>query len=228
MTSGEPRCEERREGVALRAPSHGRARLEIVERDGVSVLRKDFADHGGLFRRTAGAWMARREIAAYRRLSGVRGIPRLLGRVAPDGILLEYLPAKNCREPGVHVAARFFDDLRALLREVRGRGVLHGDIRRNVLCSLDGAPALVDFGSSFVLRGWPRPLRTRILALAARYDDRAVLKLEREIAPTLLAAEDWRRLEESLPFEGVLKLLRRGIARFVELLLGSPPALGRS
>ena len=129
------------------------AGIKLLRDDnGHRAVLKNFSHRGTLFRRTAGAFMAGREIAAYRRLRSVQGVPRLVARVGADGLLTEYIecfPPEN--SPG-GLSNEFFEGLRETLRSLRKRGVIHGDICRNVRIDSIGRPWLMDFGASFVVR----------------------------------------------------------------------------
>ena len=192
-------------GVA-RAGVPGHATVRRVRHRGTAAVLKDFSTARPLFRWTCGAYLAHREAAAYRRLAGVAGVPRLLGRLAPDGLLVTYAPGRNCLDAaGANFTPAFFDELRGLLRRVRARHVLHGDVKRNVVRTPDGQPVLVDFGASLVVPWWLRPLGGALVRLAERYDERAVVKLKRLVAPQLLTRADEHVLATRLPFEQTVK-----------------------
>jgi hypothetical protein len=196
----------------LRPGKGEQAALRLVEYRGTLAVLKDYSDSGAVFRRTCGAYLARREAAAYRRLAGVRGVPRLLGHAGRDGLLLEYCPGWNCRE-GQHsaVTPAFFDELRDILAVVRAAGVLHLDVKRNVLVAQDEHPVLIDFGASWVIPRWLGPLRSVLLPIAAKYDEREVVKLKSLIAPQLLTEKEQVTLATALPMEKLVS--------FVETLL---------
>lgn len=186
------------------------ASLRVVNCKGELFLQKDFSRSGALFRRTFGAYMIRRETAAYRRLKGISGVPRLLGRMGRDCLLLQYVEGRNCEAlSGCDFPHDFFDRLRIILCAVRARGVLHGDIRRNVLVTPSGAPLLVDFGSSFVIPRWLYLIRSLILHVGKQYEERSVAKLKRRLAPHLLTADDKALLAQPMPFEFFVKLMER-------------------
>lgn len=198
----------------LRPGGRSRAALRVVDHRGCPALRKDFSGEGTLFRWTAGALLAGREVRAYRRLTGVAGIPRLLARVRPDGLLLEHVDSAVAAEAATGPLSRaFFADLVALLAVVRARGVLHGDVRQNVLVAPDGRPLLVDFGASVVVPRLLVRLAAPLLRLGARYDARAVAKLMARTAPAALGEAEQRLLAEPLPFERILKRGERALRR---------------
>jgi len=199
----------------LRAGAPAHAEVWLIEYAGQLAVLKSYAHGGWLFRTVAGAHLVRREAAAYRRLEGVAGVPRLLGCIGGEALVVEHIDGRNCLAGDTHqLGADFFAALNEILRASRARGVLHGDVKRNVLCAGDGRPWLVDFGASFVIGRWLSPLRPLILRVAAVYDQRAVAKLKRQVAPHLLTADEGRLLDARLPFEQLVKggerLLRWG------------------
>jgi hypothetical protein len=192
----------------LHPGAKARAALRLVRYGASVAVLKDYSGSRPLFRRTCAAYLARREAAAYRRLHGLPGVPRLLGRVGRDGLLLEYVPGWNCRDEGAgRLGSRFFEELREILRAVRSAGVLHMDVKRNVLVSDAGRPVLVDFGASYVIPGWLGPLRRFLVGLAAQYDEREVVKLKALIDPRQVTAEERAVLARALPLEGVVSLV---------------------
>ncbi|MBI4515939.1 MAG: hypothetical protein HY699_09020 [Deltaproteobacteria bacterium] len=214
--------------AVLREGGGARAAVQVVQRYGQPALRKDFSPAPAWLRRTVGALMARRELAAYRRLQGVEGVPRLLGSAGRDGLLLEYIAGRHTGAcaPTAFTAA-FFDELAVILANLRARGVLHGDVKRNVLRTAEGRPVLLDFGASFVIRWWLWPLRRGLLRVAAGYDARAVAKLKRQVAPQLLNLGDEHILASPMPFEAAVdfgqRILRRGTAWIARRAGGEAP-----
>lgn len=190
----------------LRAGGRFAARLRIVEFEEKPAVLKDYGASPPLFRRIAGRLMAQRELAAYSRVRGIDGIPRLLGRVEGDGLLLEYVDGCNCLETtSADLPPSFFTDLRSILVQLRARGVLHGDVRNNVIVTPQCRPYIVDFGASFVISGVLRPFRRNLVKIAEGYNDRAVLKLKRIIAPAELTPTEVEFLARPLPFESWVK-----------------------
>ena len=211
---------EARPVILLSTGSAGRATVRVVDHQGTLAVLKDFSSSSAGFRRVCGAYLARREAAAYRRLRGVTGVPRLLRRVRPDGLLIEYMEGRNCVEiGGGDLAPAFFADLQSILRDVRARGVLHGDVKRNVVCTPEGRPVLVDFAASLVLPAWLPPLPGWTARLAERYDERAVAKLKARAAPQLVTPEDEQLLGRTLPLERLLKLGERLLRRVTHWIM---------
>ena len=223
--AGHPDPDHRRDGVlpegwepigVMRRGRGASAGLRLLRgENGDQAVLKDFSHRGPLFRRTAGALMANREVAAYRRLISVRGIPRLVDRVGVDGILLEYVECFRPQDVPGHVTNEFFEGLREILRALSKRGVIHGDTCRNTRIDSDGTPWLMDFGASFVIRPWLRPITTHVRKIVRQYDDRDVAVLKSRVAPHLLTPSDRKTISTRLPYRGVLAFGRRLIAAVV-------------
>lgn len=202
------------DGEILREGGAASAFVRVVVTTDGPAVRKDFSRSGALVRFTVGALMARREERAYARLGGVAGVPRLLARSSADGLILERIEGRPCAGPGGGaVTQAYFDDLGALLGRLRSRGVLHGDVKRNALVTPTGGAALVDFGASFVVPTWAGPLGRRLVALAARYDERSIARLKARVAPDLLSPDDRILVDTRMPFERGVKAVERLLRR---------------
>lgn len=98
-------------------------------------------------------WLAEHEWKIYKRLDGVRGVPRALER---GGNWFSHAwapgrPLSTCRPP-----RGFYADLARLLCEIHARGVAYNDLskRANVIVGDDGRAHLVDFQISTVNTPW--------------------------------------------------------------------------
>lgn len=151
--------------------------------------------------------MAHREVTAYRRLKGIDGVPRFLGRKRLDGLLLEYIEGHNCMEQHqISLPFDFFNRLQKVFNAIRNRGMLHGDIKRNVLATPTGNPVILDFGASFVIHWWLWPLRNMIFAIGAQYDNRAVVRIKQRIDPDLMTPTEIKLLSLEFPFEDIVRV----------------------
>ena len=93
-----------------------------------------------------GRWLTGRELAIYRALDGVEGVPGCLGRWGETGmahVFVEGHPLQR-RE---WVDDDFFPRLQRLLSELHQRGIAYADLekRENILVDARGRPALIDF-----------------------------------------------------------------------------------
>jgi hypothetical protein len=154
-----------------------------VRHEGGVWVVKDFASRGR-FARWLGPWLIRRELRAYDQLEGHPAVPRVTGRLDDLAFALEYRPGEIL---GPHLAAwvpeSFIPELRAAVREMHERGVVHLDLRHrsNALADPDGHPVLIDFASALCFR--PGGIAARlVLPLLAWIDRRAVDKWERQVA----------------------------------------------
>ena len=192
-----PRCPRRDEiGPGIRevlvSGVGAKADVLVVNLAGGSVIVKDFAGRGWWVRRI-GRLQIGREVAAYRSLAGVTGVPAFVGRVDPLALAIERIDGERLafatRRP--EDATRHVAELRAILDAIHARGVVHNDLRgrENVLLRRDGGLAVIDFAGSMRLRpgGIAHRLLFRFLAVA---DEAAFLKWKGMIAPGSYTRED--------------------------------------
>jgi RIO-like serine/threonine protein kinase len=133
-----------------------KADVRREERDGKPVVVKDYRRRGRLFRWFHGRGALRREVAAYRRLAGVTGVPACLGFEGPDLLVLELAPGRSLSEFAAGaLPSSVFDDLDRIVAAIHARGVAIADLHRsNVLVDDEGRVHIVDFA---VARVAPSP-----------------------------------------------------------------------
>ena len=141
-----------------------------------------------------GRLLARREEAAFKRLAGIDGIPRLLGRWGPTGIVREYIDGHPLAK-GERVPDDFHERLRELIGQVHRRKMAYVDLEKceNVLIGDDGKPYLFDFQISWYFParwgGDSWPLR-RLLRWFQVGDQYHLVKLQRRTRPDQLTAAE--------------------------------------
>jgi RIO-like serine/threonine protein kinase len=165
--------------ILLKADELGR--IDIVERDGVRMIRRDIR---------AARWWARgfarraaaREARALTRLAAVDGVPALLGWDGRE-LLRSYIDGAPMQQAQPRQPAYYRDALRLLAR-LHQRGIVHNDAAKepNWLVRADGRPALLDFQLA-----WTRGRRGRLFRLLAREDLRHLLKHKRTYCPAALS-----------------------------------------
>jgi RIO-like serine/threonine protein kinase len=123
----------------------------LVETDGGRVVVKDFAPRKPWVRRWLAPFLLAREERAYQRLEGVEAVPRLIGRVDRNALIIEYRPGVLLsRSLAGRLPAEFLADLERAIDEMHRRGVVHLDLRHrsNILAGEDGRPVVIDFASA--------------------------------------------------------------------------------
>jgi len=147
--------------------------------DGRRVVVKDFAPRAALVRSLYGRWVTGREAKAYGLLEGAPCVPALLGRLDALALVIEYRPGvRMSRDLAGTLPESFMHELRAAVRGMHERGVVHLDLRHrsNVLADSEGHPVLIDFASAVFFR--PGGLLARALA---KVDWGAVRKWEARV-----------------------------------------------
>ena len=192
------------------------ATVSLVSWNGQLAVLKDYAQASSFFKATLGRYLVSREAKAYRRAGAVDECPRFLACLETHGFLLQYVEGKNCLESTGIDRIEFFEELDGLLERLRQQGVLHLDVGRNVLVTPEWRPILIDFASSVVI---PRPALRFVgwvLRYRGLYDQRAVSKLKRRIAPHLLTKDDHKRLNRKIPLAGLFGFMSRRVNRLVQ------------
>jgi len=143
--------------------------------------------------RWVGRVLAAKEAAAFHRLSDVAGIPRMICRFGPTGLVREYIDGHPLAK-GEAVGDDFHRLLLETVDEIHSRGMAYVDLEKceNVLVSDDGRPYLFDFQISWYVPRrwggelWPLTMLRRWFQQGDRYH---LLKLQRRTRPDQLSAE---------------------------------------
>ena len=156
---------------------------------------KDFL---GLPLNWLGELICEHEVSILRRIRGLKGVPRLLGRYGRIGLAYEYIPGRSLDERPL-LPDDFFDRLDALLRKIHSRNIVYLDLnkRGNVLIGPDAAPYLIDFQiSQYIPHRFigSRRLARFILQTAQKEDLYHLRKHNRQLRRDLM---DARQLHDS-------------------------------
>jgi len=149
--------------------------------DGPVVLKEWVVEQ-----RVMGWWarqIMRREIAHYRLLTGLRGIPAFRGAYGRQAFLMEWVDAVPLkRRIGRPMMRRALDDLEVVLGELHARRFVHLDLhqRLNTMVGPEGRVWLIDLGQGVDCRAFPARL---LFPLLANIDRRAVLKFRARYIP---------------------------------------------
>ncbi|SFK45386.1 serine/threonine protein kinase [Rhodanobacter glycinis] len=179
------------QATLLKADELGR--IEIIECDGVRMIRRDIG---------AARWWARafarraaaREARALAKLAGVDGVPTLLGWDGRE-LLRSYMAGRPMQQAQPRDRTYYRDALR-LLGTLHRRGIVHNDLAKepNWLVREDGSPAVVDFQLA-----WTRGRRGPLFRLLAREDLRHLLKHKRTYCPDALSTRQRAILSTPAP-----------------------------
>ncbi len=204
----------------LRLGGGSRPALLVIEDGGQRAIVKDYYASGWLLRALVGPWLIGREERLYRLLEGASGVPRLIGRLDRQALVVEQIPGKACSEyPDGSLPAEFFQRLEVVVKGLHARGVVHCDIknRSNIVVTDQLEPYIIDFASAFTKEGRFGPLRRFAYERFRLDDERAVVKAR------LLVGRIWNEADERFAFhhgpaERAVRALRNAARRFFKLL----------
>ena len=206
----------------LRTAAGMRPDLRLVELGGRKIVAKDFKRSDFLFRIIVSPILVRREFGAMRNLTGVKSVPRLLGRIDRYALAMEHIPGTSLEhiKPGV-LDNKFYADLRKAVDEMHASGIAHCDLRSrgNVMIGDDGQPYLVDFAACVFRGRGINPFFRWLFRQFVIADDNAVLLIKRRLSPELLTDQEKAELHTPLPFERPAKLIGETVRNLTRRLL---------
>ncbi len=205
-----------------RTASGTRPDLRVVDLDGRRLIVKDFRGSDRLFRALIGPILIRREMGALRRLLGVDGVPRLVGRIDRHALAMEHISGRSLDtvEPGA-LDDGFYQRLQEVIDAMHSRGVAHCDLRSrgNVMLGDDDRPYIVDFAACVFRGRGLNPLIRWVFGHFVLADRNAVLLVKQRMSPELLTDEDRSLLARELPFERPAKFIGESVRRLTRRLL---------
>ena len=204
----------------IRAGGGTRPALLLVKDEDDYGIIKDYRPASWLLRALVGPWLIGREEHIYRVLEGVAGVPRLIGRLDHQALVVQRIDGRACSEyPDGSLPLEFFQRLEAVVEGIHARGVVHCDIknRSNIVVTEDLDPYIVDFASAFTREGRFGLLRRFAFERFRIDDQRAVVKAR------LLVGRIWNEADERFAFhhgpgERAIRAVRNGARRLLKAL----------
>lgn len=198
--------------------------LYLIRYGSKEAVFKDYAKKDFICRLFVGITAIYREAYIYKRLGGLSGIPKFIGKVDRYAIIVEYINGKDasrCREG--ELPPIFFARLREIIDMVHARGIVLCDMRnsKNVLVSVDQEPYLIDFSTAFERGFRINILRNFIFNIFYQDDLLGISKLKRQIAPHLLTREEEEKLNKGLFLQKEAIFVRNHIRSILRRLVGS-------
>ena len=171
-----------------------------------------------------GAWLCRHESYILKRLSGIEGVPRLVGRHHANGLLYGYIEGVSL-DSKPELTDDFFDRLKKLLATIHTRQIAYLDMnkRGNILVGADQKPYMIDFQISWYGGGgfWPwRWLKRKLLGSLQAEDYYHLYKHKRRLRRDLMSEEAIARSRRVSGMIGAHRLLTRPVTLLRRRVLG--------
>lgn len=200
---------------------NAQADIWLTKIDKQLVAVKDYHSRGLLFKLLFGRWLIRHEFEIYKKLQGIRGIPKVYKLLDKDAFILEYIEGKDCSnfEKG-NLPKEFFNKLKALIDEIHTYGVVHCDLkkRRNIIITNEYQPYLVDFAAGFTKGRRFNFIRNWFYKQFYQDDLNAIAKLKKKLSPHLLTQEEEKNLYKRVFLENEVRFIRNHIRRWIKRL----------
>ncbi len=176
------------------------------------MVVKDYSVNRFLYRHLVGRFLIWRESKAYRRLRGLKGVPKYYGKIAGPALVLEAVPAESVEnlEKVRKLPEEFFKTLRTLVDAFHQRGLAHCDLKRapNILLGDDSQPYIVDWSAAITFpefRFFPFNLIYQRFVLD---DLNAVTKLQLRHCPQSLSPAERKRYFQRSRMERLIRKIR--------------------
>lgn len=196
----------------LREPSSTRPALYVIQKNEVRAVVKDFSPNRSLYRNIVGRFLIWRESKAYRRLTGLQGVPRFFRSIDGIALILEEIPGENIEnlEKKEILPKEFFEELRRLVERIHNRGMAHCDLKRapNILLGHEGKPYIVDWSASISKTEF-RLFPLNLLYRRFLFDDfNAITKIQLRHCPENVTPEEQRQYDYRSRPEKLIRSIR--------------------
>ncbi len=180
--------------TVIREVTSTRPVIRLVEKDGIRAIVKDFSHNGFMFRNIVGRFLIWREARAYRQLSGLQGIPRLLAVIKGMALVTEAVPGMDMKAAAKtkQLTPGFFDHLNVLVDRVHELGIAHCDLKAsgNIIVSPAGRPYIIDWAASISQKEFGLFPLNKIYNRFVVDDYRAITKFKLRYLPECVGAEE--------------------------------------
>ena len=204
----------------LRPPSSTRPTIWLVEANGKRLVVKDFSRNRGFYRNVFGRFLIWREAKAYRRLSGLKGIPRYYGVVEGLALVTEFVEGKTIKqmEKEGTLSPMFFQKFRDVIDSFHKRGLAHCDLKRtpNIIVSPDGQPYVLDWAASVSERECRFYPLNKIYARLLQDDKMALVKMKLRHIPEQVSPEERAMYERRSAAERLLRSIRDKLRHWLQ------------
>jgi len=198
--------------TVVREATSTRPLIRIIDKDGIRAIAKDFHHNGFFFRNIFGRFLVWREVRAYRKLSGLKGVPRLLEVIEGPAIVLELVAGMPMKEAAKQkkLSPVFFDALKDMVDSIHEKGIVHCDLKNagNIFVGSDGGPVILDWASSISEKEFGFfPLK--IIYNRFLLDDyRAIIKHRLHFLPASVSMEERVRYNHRSLTEKTIRAIR--------------------
>ena len=206
----------------LRPPSSTRPTIWLVEENGEKFVVKDFSRNRCFYKNLFGRFLIWREAKAYRRLRGLKGVPRCYGVLEGLALVTEFVEGKTIKqvEKKGDLSPLFFERLKKLIDSFHRRGIAHCDLKRtpNILVSPEGQPYVLDWAASVSASECRFYPLTKIYNRLLQDDNMALIKMKLRHIPHHVAQQEKARYESRSPGERLLRSIRDKLREWLQRL----------
>lgn len=208
--------------VILRNATSTRPVIRLIDHEGIQAVIKDFSRNGFFFRNVVGRFLIWREAKAYRKLTGLNGVPRLLEVVRGRSLTVEAIPGSDLKQAGLQkkLPPGFFERLKEVVDQIHERGVAHCDLKAsgNVLVDSDGRPFIIDWGASISRTEFRFFPLTMIFNRFVVDDYRAITKFKLRYLPETVDEDEKNRYEHRSPAEKIIRAIRDRLRKWLQTI----------
>jgi len=181
--------------IILRENTGTRPSIQLIKDNGHEAVVKDFSRCGFIYKNTIGRIITFREKKAYKKIEGIKGVPRLYKDIAGYVLVVEKIDGNDLRilrKKRREIDPVFFDKLNELVKKCHERGIVHCDMRKaaNIIKDKENNPFLIDWGAAIFQKEMRFPILNLIYKRLKKEDFRAVIKLKLRFCPNAVSLQE--------------------------------------